>query len=214
MTARRPRSPGRPCRIRPRPRTPRPPGLRLRGANHAAGSAAGAGAPLDPGRSAAVAVENDQTMRRPSRLGVGLSLAVGAAVSVLAGTPAVLAASAAPHVSQTNWFWREQQSNVGGTGVAPPAPAPDPTVPAGDLAVAGPTNKQGADKESYVEFDLSAIPTGSTLTSFTVTVPLDPHAHQGFAPGRLPTVVACAVNTSWAGGDGAESFSGKPADDC
>jgi hypothetical protein len=150
----------------------------------------------------------------PSRLGVGAALALSASVALLAAAPAAYAASGTPHVSQTNWFWQQQQSDIGGSGVAPPAPAPDPTVPTGDLAVAGPTTKQGADKESYVEFDLSAIPAGATLSSFTITIPLDQKARQGFVPGPLPPVVACAVTTSWVGGTGAASFSGKPADDC
>lgn len=163
----------------------------------------------------ATPVESQLTM--PSllgRLGAAFSLAVVTVVAFGVVAPEAFAASATAPVSQTSWFWREQQSNIGGTGVAPPAPAPDPTVPAGDLAVAGPTNKQGADKESYVAFDLSAIPRGSTVTSFTLTVPLDQHAHQGFLPGQLPKVVACAVVTSWAPGDGAASFNGKPQDDC
>jgi hypothetical protein len=79
--------------------------------------------------------------------------------------------------------------------------------------VAGPSNKQGAEKESYVGFDLSAIPLGAVFTSFKVTMPLDPHAHQAFVPSKFH-VVACAPLTSWAGGQGAEAFSGKPPDDC
>ncbi|MHB1712403.1 MAG: DNRLRE domain-containing protein, partial [Acidimicrobiales bacterium] len=117
-------------------------------------------------------------------------------------------------VTQSNWFWSGQATNIGGTGISPPSPLTDPTVPAGDLAVAGPQQNGQPSKESYLEFDVSAIPAGSTITSFTISLPVDPNG-TNFAPiGSQAPIVACTPTNNWSEGPGAQSFSGKPKDRC
>ncbi|MDQ1713588.1 MAG: hypothetical protein QOE45_3038 [Frankiaceae bacterium] len=134
--------------------------------------------------------------------------------------------TANPQVDQANWFWAEQ---VGGTipgspGVPYPTGVPDQTVPkdSNDLAVAGNPAQQnkdpkGVDKEAYLSFGLATVPVGSTVTSFTFTVPLDPAAHSAYDPNAVPVLVACAPKGGWgqgALGQNGDQFDGKPADDC
>ncbi|MHB8437883.1 MAG: DNRLRE domain-containing protein [Acidimicrobiales bacterium] len=117
-------------------------------------------------------------------------------------------------LTQSTYFWREQETNVGGSGVSPPSPVTDPTVPNGDVAVAGPEANGQPDKETYLEFDVSAIPAGSTVTSFVVTLPVD-SSGQNFTPtATAPPIIACLPQNSWSGNTGGQSFSGKPADTC
>jgi hypothetical protein len=151
------------------------------------------------------------------RLGAALLLPAGAAVVLspaAAGDPSSPAVTTSVLLTQAAYFWREQTGNIAGTGVAPPMPLTDPTVPSGDLAVAGPEINGQADKETYLEFDLSAVPAGSTITSFVVTLPVDPSG-QSFTPtGTAPPIVACLPQGSWSGGTGPQPISGKPTDHC
>jgi hypothetical protein len=152
-------------------------------------------------------------------------LAIAAVGSVLVPVPALLsAAHGAPllttrvTVSQTNWFWRGQPGVIGGTGAAPPQQVPDPLVPAGDLAVAGPEipaaagSAQGPLAETYLAFDMSSIPVGSTITSFDLSLPVDPGGVSADPLGA--SIIACTPKAAWSSGQGAASYEGKPADAC
>lgn len=145
--------------------------------------------------------------------------------SVLLPVPVLLSAAHASTsvttkipLSQASWYWRGQPGAIGSTGVAPPAQVPDPTVPAGDLAVAGPEAPAaaglpaGAVDETYLSFDLSEIPAGSAITSFVISLPVDPAGVTADAAGAA--VIACAPKTGWSGGQSAGAYGGKPADSC
>lgn len=169
---------------------------------------------------------------RPAGLllgGIGLLSAVGSVVIGLAapagaqtGGPVTVKVA----VSQSDYFWREQLTNVAGQGAAPPQRASDPSVPSGDLAVAGPEGPDGTqtapsqstptqtgpEKETYLAFDLSAIPVGATIDTFRLTLPVDPAGQNVNVSGQ--EMVACAPQGDWSAGSGADSFSSKPADQC
>jgi len=115
---------------------------------------------------------------------------------------------------QSTWFWREQATNVGGSGLSPPSPLSDPSVPSGDLAVAGPEANNQPDKETYLEFALDSIPPGSTITSFKVRLPVDPNATSVAPTATAPPIIVCAPKGNWSGGPGAEPFSAKPDEAC
>ncbi|MHB8681588.1 MAG: DNRLRE domain-containing protein [Acidimicrobiales bacterium] len=131
-----------------------------------------------------------------------------------AGDPSVTEVTTTVLATQSTWYWREQVSNVQGTGVAPPVPLTDPSVPSGDLAVSGPEVNGQPDKETYLEFDVSALPPGSTISSFVVTLPVDSSAQTALPTATPPPIVACAPQGSWSGGQGGQSFSGRPAEKC
>lgn len=180
--------------------------------------------------------------RRAARLLLGAVLALPLLATATAtatagalprGTPPTqqsppAAASATPGgttstvlLTQYTYFWRQQDSNIAGSGVAPPTgPVADPTVPSGDVAVAGPQGSdpggaQGPEKETYLEFDVSAIPTGSRILSFAVTLPVDPAGESVIPAGVNLPIIACQPQSGWAGGaNTGQSFSGKPADSC
>ncbi|MHB8452664.1 MAG: hypothetical protein ACYDAQ_19755 [Mycobacteriales bacterium] len=134
--------------------------------------------------------------------------------------------SAATHsttvlVTQYTYFWREQPGDIAGTGVAPPSgPLSDPTVPAGDVAVSGPeaaatpATPAGPDKETYVEYDVSALPQGSVIDAFLITLPVDPAGQNATPTGTVPPIIACSPLNAWSGGANAQAFSGKPKDAC
>ena len=160
--------------------------------------------------------------RNWGRLAAALVLPASAGVvlsPVAAGDTSGPAVTTTVLLTQSTYFWREQPgaANVGGTPVAPPSPLTDPTVPSGDLAVAGPEVNNQPDKETYLEFDVSAVPTGSTITSFVVTLPVDQSSSaQSFTPsGMTPPIIACTPQGAWSGGaNGGQPLSGKPADQC
>lgn len=152
---------------------------------------------------------------RPAQCFIALAILTGLAI-LLPAPPALASSSVSTTVlvTQSNWYWSGQAANVGGTGISPPSPLTDPTVPAGDLAVAGPEQSGQPSKESYLEFDVSAIPSGSTITSFTITLPVDPNGTNLAPIGSQAPIVACTPTSNWSGGPGAQSFSGKPKDTC
>lgn len=121
-------------------------------------------------------------------------------------------------LSQASWFWRAEPSAIGNTGLAPPVAVPDPTVPGGDLAVAGPEapaaagSPSGPIAETYLAFDLSEIPVGATISSFKISLPVDSRGVTADPLGAA--IVACAIKSSWAGGQSAAPYSGKPTDAC
>ncbi len=152
-------------------------------------------------------------------------LALAAAGSVLVPLPALLGAAHASTtltarvpVSQASWFWRAQVGVIGSTGVAPPQQVPNPSVPDGDLAVAGPEAPAAAGTpggpvaESYLSFDMSSVPVGSTITSFVISLPVDAKGVNANAAGA--PIVACAPKAAWSGGEAAAAYGGKPADSC
>ncbi|HET6874427.1 MAG TPA: hypothetical protein VFH70_06590 [Acidimicrobiales bacterium] len=104
------------------------------------------------------------------------------------------------------WYWQG--------AVAGPVPASDPTVPSGDVAVSGPEVNSQADAETFLRFDLSAIPAGSTITSFVIVLPLDPQASQFTPSGVAAPIVACIPNGTWNPAVGPQPFKGKPAETC
>ena len=115
---------------------------------------------------------------------------------------------------QSTWFWREQVTNVGGSGLSPPSPLSDPSVPSGDLAVAGPEANNQPDKETYLEFALDSIPPGSTITSFKVRLPVDPNATSIAPTATAPPIIVCTPKGNWSGGPGGQPFSAKPDEAC
>jgi hypothetical protein len=161
--------------------------------------------------------------------GLGLLSVAGSAAVALA-PPAGAATGGAVTVkvalTQADYFWREQQSDTAGQGVAPPASISDPSVPSGDVAVAGPegpdgtqsapsqstATQTGPDKETYLAFDVSRIPVGATITSFRVTLPVDPAGQNVNVAGQQ--MVACAPQGDWSADPGPDSFASKPADSC
>lgn len=121
-------------------------------------------------------------------------------------------------LSRASWFWRGQPGGTGVTSIALSGDVPDPAVPAGDLAVAGPETpaaaglQAGAIAASYLAFDLTKVPVGSTITSFVVSLPVDTKGITADVTGA--SMVACAVQTGWAGGLEASAYGGKPTDGC
>lgn len=153
------------------------------------------------------------------------AFALAAIGSVLLPAPLLLTVAQASPVktvtvplSQASWFWRAQAGVIGSTGVAPPAPAPNPSVPSGDLAVAGPEapaaagTPAGPVAETYLSFDMSSVPAGSTITSFVLSLPVDAGGVNANPAGA--SIVACAPKTAWSGGEAAAAYGGKPADAC
>jgi hypothetical protein len=61
-------------------------------------------------------------------------------------------------------------------------------------------------------FDVTDIPVGSTISSFVISLPVDP---KGVTVDPLGAgMVACAVKTGWSGGQEASPYTGKPTDGC
>jgi hypothetical protein len=149
---------------------------------------------------------------------VALPTSVGVVLSpVAAGDTGGTQVTTTALATQSTYYWHEQVQaiNVGGTNVAPPTSLTDPTVPSGDVAVAGPEVNGQTDKEAYLEFDVSAVPAGSTITSFVVTLPVDPSG-QSFTPGgTTPPIIGCTPQGAWSGGaQSGQPFAGKPTDQC
>lgn len=140
-------------------------------------------------------------------------------LSVVAPGPVANALAPAKHdpsgiapIDQSAWFWDEQISGVDVSG-SPPEAVPDPSVPSGDVAVAGPEESGNPQKETYLQFDVSEIPPGSTIDSFVLTLPVDPSGTNLIPTGSAAPIIACAPEQSWPPGQ-AEAFSSKPSDDC
>lgn len=110
---------------------------------------------------------------------------------------------------QTAWYWYRPTD---ASPIAPPSalsPASDPTTPKGGLPVA--PNADGTSmKESFVAFDLSAIPATATVDSFVVTAPvIDANTKQS----EVPKIIACVSARTWAPGE-ALAWNTKPVLDC
>ena len=110
-----------------------------------------------------------------------------------AGAPGLLVSGPAyadtlgTQVDAASWYWAEQ------SGVGPlPAGAPRDAsgVPAGDLGV---SYTNDVDKVAALAFGVSGVPAGAMFSAFTVTMPLDPAAHQLANPSEAPQLAACAA---------------------
>jgi hypothetical protein len=151
-------------------------------------------------------------------IGAAALLVVAPAPAFLTVAHAAATQSVTVPVSQASWFWRGQVGVIGSTGIAAPVAVADPTVPGGDLAVSGPElpaaagSPAGPLAETYLAFDVSEIPVGSTITSFKVVLPVDSRGVTVDEAGA--SIIACAPKSSWAGGLFASAYSGKPADGC
>ena len=162
---------------------------------------------------------------------------VVAALGVLAVAPAALLAATTSRAGaadavgtplvKSNWFFDDPQE-IGRPVVGAPA-MPTPTgVPAMDLGVGyrqgEPATAPGAvtvpaeaDKVTMLGFDLSALPPGSTVGTFTIAVPVDTGDAASMAlvtsPGA-PLLVACRVGRSFDSGQGPTGFGNKPQTNC
>ena len=143
---------------------------------------------------------------------VGLGLACAVSLTVLS-TGAQSQTAPQALLTQSTWYWQGEVSGIPSTGGAPQT-IPDPTVPSGDLAVGGPEQQGQATAETYLEFDVSAIPTGSTISSFKVSLPVDPSAQNLVPAGTVPPIVACAPEETWSGAPGPQPFGQKPSEHC
>ncbi|HVS69301.1 MAG TPA: hypothetical protein VHE56_12170 [Mycobacteriales bacterium] len=152
-------------------------------------------------------------------------LLAAAVLSVLVPVPILLGSAQAAEsvtvkvpLTQAGWYWRGQPGAIGSTGIAPPAAVPDPTVPAGDLAVGGPEAPAAAGlpagpiAETYLLYDMTAVPFGSTITSFVISLPVDSKGVTADPAGAA--IIACAPKTGWSGGGQAAAYGGKPTDGC
>ena len=119
-----------------------------------------------------------------------------------------------PQVSlvQSTWYWQGEASGPGGLTL--PQTVPDPTVPSGDLAVGGPEQQGHAPAETYLEFDVSSIPAGSTITSFKISLPVDSSAQSLVPAGTVPPIIACSPQQPWPAAPGPQPSAQKPTDHC
>jgi hypothetical protein len=148
-------------------------------------------------------------MRTPYRIATTV---VAAAAIFPFGMSAASADTTQPPVIQSAWYWAQQTVLVGPEPVNPPAQLTG--VPAKDLAVSYQGDQDGKpDKVSYLAWDVSAIPQGSTVSKFefTVLVEDDPTVAQATPPDYK--LVACGAIGDFIPAEGG-SFSQRPADDC
>jgi hypothetical protein len=118
-------------------------------------------------------------------------LLTAAACSLLGLAPAHADSAATPAV-KTNWYWFLQTPTVNGETAPVGPPAEASAVPAGDLGVGYLVDQvSSSDKVAAIQFDMSAVPLGSTFTSFRVQTPWDPAATQ--LTTGTPDVSACEL---------------------
>jgi hypothetical protein len=86
----------------------------------------------------------------------------------------------------------------------------------GNLAVSQAVPGQGSDKESFIRFDLLAVPPDATISSAVVTVPLQPNDANNNSANHTPDKVkACATGPEgFADGIDAGAYDEKPTVDC
>jgi hypothetical protein len=129
------------------------------------------------------------------------------------GAIAAHADTAQPAVLQATWYWQENTVAAGPESLNPPTTVSG--VPDKDLAVASKGDSGGVpDKETYLAFDVSAIPALSSISRFVVTLAVDdsPQAVQASPPDLK--LMACAAVRAWTPGVAGASWTQKPADDC
>jgi hypothetical protein len=134
---------------------------------------------------------------------------LAAAVTAALGASPAHADSAATPAVKTNWYWFLEQPVVNGETVPVGAPEQASAVPAGDLGVGYLVDQlASSDKAAAVQFDTSAIPLGSTYTSFTVQTPWDPAATQ--LTTGTPDVSACELIDAFQDGAGPSALTAAP----
>ena len=148
-----------------------------------------------------------------SRRAAAVAIAIVSVVLLGLGAPAAHADDAQVTAAAAAWFWARQSEPAPVVGVAPPA-ASDPTVPDGDIAVAGPSVDGDPEKVAYVAFPVDMVPSTATLDRFVVTLGVDPAGTQAFDESAPPVLIACAVRDTWAAAEGPQAYSTRPADDC
>lgn len=147
----------------------------------------------------------------------GAALVVVTALAALTMQPAVAAAQSGVEPgtldgggpSQTGW-WSRSNEPPPDTGLAAPPEAPEPTVPAGSLAVASVLGEQ--HKVSAIEFSLEGEPGG--LVS-ELTLSLRESAEDGVNAGaEQAAIVACPITTAfWVPAEGGQ-WRHVPEHDC
>ncbi|HVE98656.1 MAG TPA: hypothetical protein VNA12_05695 [Mycobacteriales bacterium] len=175
-------------------------------------------------------------MRTTHRI-LSTAIALGAVFPV--GMPVAQAAEVKLPVEVGAWFWDDQQDDTSQAST----PRALSGVPEGDLAVAitdgagraaevqpndpaDPSDdetQKRSNKETFLQWDLSAYPEGSIVESFTTTLFLDPAGRNVSAPtvavpgqptraGR-PNIIACRPLIGFGEADGV-GYANKPALDC
>jgi hypothetical protein len=132
-----------------------------------------------------------------------------AVLSVVAFVAPTGAAADSVAVVGASWFFAGQPDPLPPPLGQPLGPVPSPDVPDGDLPVAvigGESNKQ-----TFIAFDLTAIPQGSAVSSFILTLKEDP-AGQSFNAAAAQ-VQALPVKDFWAPGVRGAPYSQAPAVD-
>ena len=116
---------------------------------------------------------------------------------------------------QTAWYWYRASDAFPLQPAPAVVPPSDPSTPDGGLPVSpNPNVNQAAPermiKESYVSFDISAVPATATINSFKMTAPVVADYTQ---QSEVPKVVACLPPRAWTAGT-ALAWSDKPFVDC
>jgi hypothetical protein len=148
-------------------------------------------------------------VRTPYRI---VTTLVAAAAVFPFGMSAASADTARPEVIQGAWYWVDRSVSAGPEVLTPPTQLTG--VPDKDLAVAFKKDDLGKpDKVTYLAWDVSAIPPGSTVSKFEFTIKVDsaPQAVQAGPPDLK--LVACGAIGDFSPVS-AGAFSDKPADDC
>jgi hypothetical protein len=144
-----------------------------------------------------------------------ITRAVVCAVPVLASQLLLVAAPALADSGQskplqTGWYWYRASDAYPLQPAPAVVPPSDPTVPDGGLPVSVNPQDGSAMKESYLSFDMSAVPLDATIDSFQVKAPVIANYTQ---QSEAPKVVACLPPRTWTAGP-AQAWSDKPYIDC
>lgn len=130
------------------------------------------------------------------------------------GSSAVADTSVTPAVLQTAWYWQNayEQANP---PVAETPPATEPTgVPSGDLAVAYTGNQDKTpSKMTAIAFDISSVPAGATITSFTFSLTLDTAPTATSFAQQEAKIEACLPTRLWPAGEQID-YTNEPTWDC
>lgn len=167
---------------------------------------------------------------------ISTAIALGAIFPL--GLPVAAAAELTLPVDVSAWFWDDQSDDA-----AAQVPRQTSGVPAGDLAVAitdgapkaaeaqpndpeDPSDDESqkrSNKETFLSWNLDAIPTGSIVDSFTTTVFVDPAGQSVELPtiavpgqtqrGGQPNIIACRPRTGFGESEGG-GYADKPVLDC
>jgi hypothetical protein len=117
-----------------------------------------------------------------------------------------------PGVLQTAWFWQTAAEQVNPPVAPPAAPPAEPSgVPKGDVAVANTSNDGSSSKMTALAFQVGALKTGATVSSFTLSLTIDSsgtNVNASSAP-----VVACLPTRLWPAKEGGD-YTDEPPTDC